>query len=270
MKYKFQFATGLAAFIGLSVMISACEKDVVATQQPTPLPVAADASFVEEFTNVGDLSGKGWVFRNNSQPIGQAGWRQGRYEAAAQQQAKFLGPDPYLGFPAYSASTSPNDFISCDVTAVNDAATGAGNISAWLISPELPIKNGDRIIFHTRAIDDALYPSYAKDRMQVRANFSDGTADVGNSPSSVGKFTNLLLDINPNYIYNDPAGNGGVAGYPRVWTRYTITVSGLAAPVSKARFAFRYFGTDAGLFGGAAGTNYPSMVGVDSLAFIRQ
>jgi hypothetical protein len=272
MKHKFQFASGIMAFIGLAVIISACEKDVVANQQPSPTPVATSASFVEEFNNVGDLSAKGWVMKNNSQPIGQTGWRQGRYESASQQQYKFLGPVPFLGFPAYSASTSPNDFVSCDATVVNDAVTGSGEISAWLISPELPIKNGDKIIFLTRAVDDALYGWYSKDRMQVRANFSnDGSADVGNTPTSTGRFTNVLADINPKYIFNDPSGNTPAeVGYPRNWTRVTLTVSGLTAPVQKARFAFRYLGTDAGVFGGTSGDNYPSVVGIDSLAFVQQ
>lgn len=269
MRNKFTYLAAAGMIMSVTILLASCEKDYVATT-PTPTPVANTASFVEEFDNVGNLSAKGWVFRNNSNPIGQTGWRQGRYESAAQQQYKFLGPVPYLGFPAYSANKTPNDFISCDATAVNDAVTGSGEISAWLISPEKPIKNGDQIIFYTRAVDDALYGWYSKDRVQVRANFSDGTTEVGSTPTSLGKFTNLLLDINPNYIYNDPSGNtGGVMGYPRTWTKYTITISGLTAPVEKARFAFRYLGTDAGVFGGSAADNYPSVVGIDSLAFVH-
>ena len=270
MKSKLPFVAGVLGFICLGVVIAACEKDVVTIEQPAQTPTPA-TTFLEEFTNVGDLAGKGWVLKNNSQPIGQTGWRQGRYESAAQQQFKFLGPVPYLGFPAYSASTSPNDFISCDATAVNDAITGSGDISAWLISPQMPLKNGDRIVFFTRAVDDALYGWYSKDRMQVRANFTNGNSDVGSTPTSVGSFTNLLLDINPNYVYNDPSGNTPPdAGYPREWKKYTITISGLTNPVQNARFAFRYLATDAGVFGGSTADNYPSVVGIDSLAVIRQ
>lgn len=271
MRYKFHFTASLLAFLGLAVFITACEKDVVATQQPT-LPAATPVSFVEEFNNVGELAGKGWVFKNNSNPIGQAGWRQGRYESAAFIQGmdpngkfSFFGAVPFVGFPAYSAKSTPNDFISCDVTAVN----GQGNISTWLISPSVPMNNGDQIIFYTRATDDSNYPVYTKDRMQVRANFTNGTANVGSSASDIGNFSTLLLDINPNYIFNDPGGNGGVMGYPRAWTKYTITISGLTAPVSNARFAFRYLGTDAGLQGGSGQANYPTVIGIDSLAFVH-
>jgi hypothetical protein len=272
MSYKFHFASGLLLLLGVTVLITACEKDVTATT-PAPKPAIATASFVEEFTNAGELTGKGWVLKNNSNPIGQSGWRQGRYESSAFIQGmdpngkfSFFGAVPYVGFPAHSAQNSPNEFISCDVTAVN----GQGDISAWLISPSVPISNGDQIIFYTRATDDSNYPVYTKDRMQVRANFTDGTANVGTSATTVGSFSSLLLDINSNYIYNDPGGNGGVSGYPRAWTKYTITISGLTAPVSNARFAFRYLGADAGLQGGSAQTNYPTVIGIDSLAFVHK
>jgi hypothetical protein len=265
---KIHFITAIALIGSVSIMISSCEKDAVAKPN-TPPVVTPSASFVEEFDNVGDLSAKGWAFANKSNPVGQTGWRQGRYESANSAQYKFLAPVPFLGFPAYSAKTSPNDFVSCDASCVNDAG-GTGDISAWLISPSVPIKNGDKIIFYTRAVDDAQYPVYCKDRMQVRANFSNDKTDVGNSASSTGAFSTLLLDINPNYIYNDPAGNGGPAGYPRAWTKVTITVSGVpGGSVDKARFAFRYLGTDAGVFGGLAGANYPTVVGIDSLAFVH-
>jgi hypothetical protein len=269
MKNKLYFLSVAAAFAGVSLLFASCEKDYVAPAETSQQP-AASASFVEEFANVGDLTSKGWVFKNNSNPIGQSGWRQGRYESASLLQYKFLAPVAYIGFPAYSAENSPNEFISCDASAVNDATTGTGDISAWLISPQVPIKNGDQIIFYTRAVTDFDYPAYTKDRMQVRANFTDGGVNVGTSPASVGNFSNLLLDINPNYIYNDPTGNAGTPGYPQAWTKYTITISGLTAPVEKARFAFRYFGTDAGVFGGASGSNYPTVVGIDSLAFVHQ
>ncbi len=271
MKNKLYFLSVAAAVTGVCLLFASCEKDYVAPAEKKPLPVAAPASFVEEFTNVGDLTAKGWVFKNNSNPIGQSGWRQGRYESASLLQYKFLAPVPYIGFPAYSAVNSPNEFISCDASAVNDATTGTGDISAWLISPQVPIKNGDQIIFYTRAVTDFDYPAYTKDRMQVRANFTDGSSNVGGSATSVGNFSNVLLDINPTYIYNDPSGNiGGTPGYPQDWKKYTITISGLNAPVEKARFAFRYLAPDAGVWGGSSGDNFPTVVGIDSLAFVHK
>ena len=78
-----------------------------------------------------------------------------------------------------------------------------------------------------------------------------------------------MLDINPNYLTNDPAGNTPPApGFPEAWTKYTMTISGLATPVANARFAFRYLGTDAGASSNA--TNTSSVVGVDQLTFSSQ
>ncbi len=252
----------------MTITIVACEKDFVArTPAPTP-PPAAQVSFTEEFDNVGNLTAKGWVFQNNSDPIGQSGWRQGRYESATSVQYKFLAPVPFLGFPAYSATSTPNDFISADASVSTDALTGTSNMSAWLISPSLPLKDGDKISFYTRASDDSYYSVYCKDRMQVRANFTDGTPYVGTAHSSVGKFTTLLLDINPNYIYNDPSGTGGIEGYPRAWKKYTITLANIpGGSIPAGRFAFRYLGEDAGLFGGSSGDNFPTVVGIDQLVF---
>ena len=269
---KFYTFTSLSLFAVCALVLS-CRKDMAPeNRNTTPVfPPAANASFVEEFDNAGNLAQKGWVFRNNSNPIGIAGWRQGRYESASTAQYKFLAPVPFVGFPAYSASATPNDFISCDASAVNDAITGTGDISAWLISPQLPLSNGDKIVFYTRAVADFDYPVFTRDRMQVRANFNDGSTNVGGSPASVGSFSTMLLDINPNYIYNDPTGNTPVApGYPQAWTKYTITVSGVpGGSTTNGRFAFRYFIPNAGLFGGTTGDRYPTVVGVDSLAYIH-
>jgi hypothetical protein len=253
------FSTAILSLIMLVVI--SCSKDDVNVPNG-PLPVAPkSASFVEEFDSVGNLTKKGWVFTNNSFPIGQSGWRQGRYEAATGQQYKWLAPVSVYGYPAYSAKNTPNDFISCDVTAGNDI-NGAADISAWLISPQLPMRNGDSIIFYTRSIVSADYGWYIKDRMQVRANFTDGTANVGGGTTSVGSFTKVLQDINQSYVYNDPSG------YPEAWTKYKIVLTDVPGDsIRNGRFAFRYMSTDAGLFGGSAADNYPGIVGIDSLAF---
>src|SRR5215210_4536739 len=150
--FKIALTTFILFIAGGIVVVSCNKEEAPVPRVVTPVfPPAPPASFVEEFDSAGTLSGKGWVFKNNSNPIGTAGWRQGRYESAAQVQYKFLAPVPFLGFPAYSAKVTPNDFISCDASAVNnDPATAAGDISAWLISPQVPLKNGDQVIFYTR------------------------------------------------------------------------------------------------------------------------
>lgn len=247
---------GIIAFAALVTVIISCVKDRSTSIDNSFPQATVPGSFVEEFDSVGNLTAKGWVFKNNSQPIGQTGWRQGRYESAVGMQYKFNAPIPFVGFPAYSAHITPNDFVSSDISAVGDS----GTISSWLISPIVPMRNGDQIIFYTRASDDSQYPDYTTDRMQVRANATDSSANVGNDNSSVGSFTNLLLDINSAYAHNSPAG------YPEAWIKKTITISGLPnAGIAKGRFAFRHYCTATSLIG----PHYASVVGIDSLAYIH-
>ena len=99
------------------------------------------------------------------------------YEAAA---TKF--PVPFIGFLLTQPTKRPTILLVCDGSCVNDI----GDISAWLISPQMKIKTGDVISFYARSMDDASFVFYAKDRMQVRANYTDGSADVGGSATSVG------------------------------------------------------------------------------------
>ena len=155
-----------------------------------------------------------------------------------------LGSD-VVGFPAYSARFTPNDFVSADM----NCTSGAGTTSAWLIGPARPMKNGDQIVFFTRTHGDYI------DRMQVRANLKNGGTFAGNGPNEVGDFTTQLLEINAGMT---------LAGYPIDWTKYTITLSGITGTV-EGRFAFRYFVPDSGPSGSNA-----DMVGIDSVAFISK
>jgi hypothetical protein len=255
----------LAFFLSMGIIASCSKDELDGNDTPSPFPPPVqNSSFVEEFDDVGNLTSKGWAFRNKTRPVGQTGWRQGRYEAANQAKLYYVGP--YLGFPAYSAHKTPNDFVSCDVSCLGDASGMGGNISAWLISPPVAMSNGDVISFYSRATNDALYYAPATDRMQIWANYTNGTADVGKTDTSTGSFRKLLLDINPNRIFNSQGG------YPAVWTKYTITISGIPGngAIPNGRFAFRYYNEDSGLQGGsgASGNYYnPTVVGVDLLTF---
>ena len=126
--------------------------------------------------------------------------------------------------------------------------SGANTISTWLITPAIGLQNGDIIKFWSRTAG-----SYA-DRLQVRLNSTAGANPALLNPTDVGGFTNLLLDINPTLT---------VAGYPTVWTEYTITISGLPTE-TPCKLAFRYFVTN----GGPSGSN-SNFIGVDSLVIDR-
>lgn len=236
---KKNFLAGILPVAAIFTIVLACVKD----KEPIgnqPVVTPAPISFTEEFDSVGMLEARGWALVNNSEPIGRNGWKQGKYELGGK-----YGGD-IVGFPAYSANNAPTDYAAADITAASDPNALPATISAWMITPEKPVKNGDVITFYTRA------NSTVPDRLQVRANYTDGSTDVGNNSESVGKFTTLLLDINPNLTN----------AYPTNWTKYTITVTGLTAPVPKARFAFRYYVTN----GGNSGAN-SDLIGVDQFTF---
>ena len=173
----------------------------------------------------------GWATQNRSVPIGTvAGWLQGSVAAA--------------GYPAFSGA--PNSFVYSDFNAANQ--TGVPNtISNWLFTPSIGVKNGDILTFYTRQPGGTDYP----DRLEVRLSANGPSTNVGATATSVGDFTTLLLTINPTVIT-------GV--YPKVWTQFTVTVSGLAAPVT-GRLAFRVFTPDNG-----TGSNQ-NQVGLDDVVF---
>ncbi|MEO5647570.1 MAG: hypothetical protein ABIQ56_04360, partial [Chitinophagaceae bacterium] len=97
----------ISSFIIFAVVAISCKKDTI-DSKPAPVVTPASASFVENFDDLGSLSGKGWAFSNNSKPVGATGWRQGRYEPANVVQYKFLAPVTAIGFPAFNATNSPN------------------------------------------------------------------------------------------------------------------------------------------------------------------
>ncbi len=233
--------------ITTTLFLSACEKDYK-QEDTNPPPVPQSASWSEGFTDVSTLGSKGWIITNLSDNPGPEGWRRGRYESTN----KFtFGFDYVVGFPAFVAERTPNDFISVDMFA--GAATS--NMSVWLITPITKIKNGDQLIFYTRSrVDEGTFSiKDGNDRMQVRANYGSTSSNVGNNWTTVGGFTTLLTDINSGLVLN---------GYPQNWTRYTLTVSGVTGTIN-GRFAFRYF-----VAGGGPDGNNAALVGVDEVSFV--
>ena len=181
-------------------------------------------SFTEGFENIANMTD--WFVANNSD-----------------------SPSPTFGWGAGNPATFPAQagagYLSCNYQTTT-AVSGA-TISNWLFTPSRVFNNGDVITFYTRRTSSN-YP----DRLQVRLSTNGPIANVGNTSTSVGDFTNLLLDINPTLT---------VGGYPSTWTQYTITISGLAAPTS-GRIAFRYFVTNAG-----SNSTNSDYIGIDSYTY---
>lgn len=235
MKNKLILIIGL--FTSLILIAFACKKETTPVSPP-------DYSFTEEFDTVGNSLHRGWIIANNSKPIGTASWKQGIFY----YENKKGTAD---GFGALNASYSGNDFIMTS----SDCGYGVANCSNWLISPELNVKNGDIISFYTRTYEN---PALAGDRLQVRLNVINSSADVGTDSNSVGNFTRVLEDINPDLSISGPGS------YPGVWTKYSITISGIPTP-EKSRVAFRYYVNN----GGPGGVNGLG-VGIDKFEFISK
>lgn len=191
-----------------------------------PTMVSAQA-FTENFDDITTLPASGWSTVNMSTPVGtQANWFQGNATV----------------FPAQNGAT--NAYIGANFNFVS----GNNTIGAWLITPNRTFKNGDVITFYTRKGAPDTYP----DRLEVRMSTNGSSTDVGVNATTVGDFSTLLLSVNPSLVT-------GV--YPVVWTQYTITISGLAAPTS-GRIAFRYFVTSGGPLG--ANSDY---IGIDNVVY---
>lgn len=118
---------------------------------------------------------------------------------------------------------------------------GASTISGWLISSRLTdLTNGQQVSFFTRGGAAA---NARPDRLELRLCL-DTTPDscgaagsTGAGDAAVGNFTTLLLSVNPTLVT-------GV--YPRAYTRFSATLSGLPAGPNPGRIAFRYFVTNGG------------------------
>jgi hypothetical protein len=171
-------------------------------------PASAAPLLVENFDNVADLGAKGWSLINNSTPVGESGW--------------FQGNDAV--FSAFSGAA--DSYIAANFL----GAGFGGDVSEWLVSPELAFDNGDVLTFYTRsagAIDGV-----PGDTLKVLFNMTGG--------SSLSDFSTLLT----------------VSSYPSDWTQYSVVFSGLAAPIT-TRFAFQYLVTDNSING--------DYIGIDSV-----
>lgn len=190
-----------------------------------PAPGPEPEALTQGFDDITTLPGAGWFFQNNSAPLGLTDW--------------FQGNDTV--FPAHAGAATA--YIGANF---NNTA-GAGSISNWMLTPEMPLVDGDSISFWTRTTTGSSWP----DRLELRLSTSGSSTNVGTLATDVGAFTTLLLSVNPSLT---------VGGYPEVWTQYTATLTGIPAGAT-GRYGFRYFVTN----GGPSGSN-SNYIGIDTLA----
>jgi hypothetical protein len=165
----------------------------------------------------------GWTVNNLSAPPGETDWFQGNEEVFAS----------HLG--------AADSYLAANFNSGSDVS----NISNWLILPTSTYHNGDTLSFYTRTSSGSIWA----DNLEVRFSNVGGT-DVGNTSSSVGSFSSLLLSVNPNLELS----------YPETWTKYSVTLSGLSGDTTGA-FALRYVVAGGGPFGD--NSNY---IGIDTLS----
>ena len=184
--------------------------------------ISANALLLEEaFDDVTTLEAAGYSFVNASDVAGIS-WFQGADGVLPSQSGD---PTAYIGV----------NYNSTEGTVVNN----------FMITPVLNLENGDEIIFWTRVTAGSTFP----DRLEVRLSPDGANIDPA-SPTDVGSYTELLLEINPALA---------VGGYPEDWMMFTATVTGLTGAVD-TRVAFRYWVTDSGLSG-----NNGDYIGIDTL-----
>ena len=189
--------------------------------------------FAEGFDNVNLLFTNNWVRQNNSQPAGPETWRQG--------DSLVLDKNAYTGCDSCYLM---NDWQATDVV-------GNGDISDWIITPELSLQNGDTVALHSISYNNELYP----DRIEIRFSPNGNSTNAGVNYSDIGDFTNLVFSVNPALdTFSYPMWN---------WTRMYGVVTGLSGIV-QGRLAIRYFVPN----GGGTGSN-SSTIGIDELKVIR-
>ena len=210
-----------------------------------------------------DLTTAGWVRTNQSTAASTTLWTVASYTpvtVSATVQALPFSTQAYAvgqSCPVPVGQTGGNNsFALVNFTSTSSTATTGATISNWLISPSITVQNGDVVSFYSRigkfsATNTASYPDNLQLRMSTNGAF---TADPTGGPDAVGDYSEVLVDINPNF---------NLTSYPATWTLYSYTVSGLDLP-TECKFAFRYYVTD----GGPQGNN-SDIIGLDTFSVDR-
>ncbi len=189
------------------------------------LALACSASgqtlFSEDFENMGfvpiggwgpaGLINEGWTFVNNSQPLGTTGYFTGCCWGSV---------IPALSGTGYLAASA------------DSAAGGGPQYSTWAVLPAVAGQAaGDMFSFYTISSDTSPWEDVS---LQVRYSPTGG-ANVGTGASSVGDFTEVILDIPVMPNYNSGLANG--------WTYWEVPIPGAG------RIALRQYGTTSLYFG---------------------
>ncbi len=188
-----------------------------------------------------------WTLTNQSNPLGASIWSKSSFTVPL--TAAIFGSGNTTTVPVGQAGGS-NSFALVNF----NSTTGAGIISNWLITPSVNVKDGDVVSFYTRKGTDGT-ADYA-DRLELRYSSASTTVVPTGGATGVGSFTTVGVTVNPTLA------TGFV--YPKIWTQYSFTVSGVGTTAIPVKFAFRYFVTD----GGPTGNN-SDLIGIDTFSVVR-
>jgi hypothetical protein len=190
-----------------------------------PSPAVAVSSLNEGFESVPGLSASGWVFQNNSNPgplatTPTANWGQG------------VAGNP---INAQAGANASYIFVGSESSA-GDADSANGQVSNWLLTPELDFSQGGTFSFYTRTF----LSNQANERVDIRLSNAGASTNVGTSPTDVGDFTTPLQTIGS---LTTPFAYPGSISSNNVWQQFTFNI---APTAGSGRIAFNYVGTDGG------------------------
>ena len=211
-----------------AALLAACS--IATGSIASPVPDLPAGSCTEGFEDIAGLTSRGWIIRNNSDPLGTTNWFQG----------------VPARFPAQAGPS--NSYASAD----SDNASGQFPVlSDWLITPDIAFAPAITLSFYTRELASA---TDAANHMEVLLCIDGGSqpcTDPGDESGSVGGFQTSLADINPDAVQG---------GYPATWTLVTAT----SLPQSgSGRLAFHYYDL-------AQGTDpIGTTIGVDSVTLTQ-
>jgi hypothetical protein len=159
-------------------------------------PVFGQASFFEDFEDIGPpsyavpstLTQRGWIFRNQSQPLGSRSW--------------FSGITTEIN-PIYFHAQGGVRYLASDEGATSQAS--GGQISTWAILPAVQGQQaGDQVRVYARKLG-------GNATLEIRYS-PNGATGTGSGATGVGDFTQVLLSATD-------LSSGG-------WTAYQTNVPG--------------------------------------------
>ncbi|REC59215.1 hypothetical protein DRF65_27180 [Chryseobacterium pennae] len=188
-----------------------------------------------------------WTITNQSLPPSPT--------AGLWKKAAYTAP---LGNPLVFSSQTANDIPRGQAGGINSFAVvgsnsvaNIGDISNWLISPAVMVKDGDVVSFFTRKGNGIVDRA---DRLEVR--YSTASSTVNPAPMTLGSFTSFGVSVNPGLLQG--------FNYPRNWQKYQFVISGVGPNPKPVKFGFRYYVVG----GGPNGIN-SDLIGIDTFSINR-